>query len=171
MIVRDAVPADVAAIVELYNALIPTSTVTWTETLQTVAERSCWFDEQQRQGFPVLVAQHGDAVVGFSSYGHFRGAGWWPGYRFSVEHTIHVQEAHWGSSVGRLLIEELVERARSAGKHVLVGAIDGDNEASIRFHERLGFTEVARMPEVGCKFGRWLDLVLVQRLVDRRSAP
>ena len=60
-----------------------------------------------------------------------------------------------------MLIEELVERARTAGVHVMVGAIDGDNAASLRFHERLGFTVVARMPEVGRKFDRWLDLVLV----------
>jgi phosphinothricin acetyltransferase len=91
----------------------------------------------------------------------------WPGYRFTVEHTVHVREDHWGSGAGRALMEELVERARAAGKHVMVGALDGANEASLRFHARLGFVEVARMPEVGRKFGRWLDLVLVQRILDR----
>jgi phosphinothricin acetyltransferase len=68
-------------------------------------------------------------------------------------------------------METLVERARAAGVHVLVAAVDAENEASLRFHERLGFVEVARMPEVGQKFGRWLDLVLLQRIVDRRNSP
>ena len=116
----------------------------------------------------MLVAADGGAgeAVGFAAYGSFRGAGRWPGYRLTVEHTIHVREDHWGSGTGRLLLEALVDRARAAGLHVMVGAVDGANDASLRFHERLGFTEVARMPEVGVKFGQWLDLVLVQRILD-----
>jgi phosphinothricin acetyltransferase len=110
-------------------------------------------------------------VVGFAAYEHFRGDGKWPGYRGTVEQTIHVRESHWGRGVGRALIEGLVERAQAAGLHVIVAAIDGDNEASIRFHERLGFVEVARMPQTGQKFGRWLDLVLMQRVIDDRPQP
>ena len=69
------------------------------------------------------------------------------------------------------MMDALCERARSAGIHVLVGAIDGANEESLRFHERLGFVEVARMPQTGQKFGRWLDLVLVQLMLDERETP
>jgi putative acetyltransferase len=65
----------------------------------------------------------------------------------------------------------LIEEARRCGKHTMVAAIDGGNQASIRFHERLGFVEVARMPELGTKFGRWLDLVLLQLRLDDRPAP
>ena len=173
MIIRDATTVDIPAITALYNANIPTSTIAWTEILQTVDERAAWFDRQAEDSFPVLVAESSDTdtnsegapVVGFASYGHFRGAGVWPGYRFTVEHTIHVREDHWGRGVGRSLLEALVDRSRSAGLHVMVGAIDGDNASSIDFHRRLGFEEVARMPEVGSKFGRWLDLVLMQRIV------
>jgi phosphinothricin acetyltransferase len=74
-----------------------------------------------------------------------------------------VAESHWGTGVGRAIVEALVERARDAGLHVIVAAVDGDNAGSIAFHERVGFTQVARMPEVGHKFGRWLDLVFLQR--------
>ena len=77
-----------------------------------------------------------------------------------------MREAWWGRDVGRRLLEALIERARAGGLHVMVGAIDGDNAASIRFHERLGFQVVARMPEVGRKFDRWLELVLMQRFLD-----
>jgi L-amino acid N-acyltransferase len=164
--VRDAVEGDVPAIAGLYNALIPTTTVAWSETVQTVDDRLAWFRRQRDRDLPVLVAVVDDAVVGFTAFGDFRGAGLWPGYRFTVEHTIHVDETCWGRGVGRALLDELVGRAVSLGMHVMVAAIDGGNDASIRFHERLGFTVVARMPEVGHKFGRWLDLVLMQRVLD-----
>ena len=167
MIIREAQTGDVAAITALYNATIPTTTTAWTETLQSAEERQEWFEHQQSEGFPVLIAEADGVVVGYAAYEHFRGAGKWPGYRFTVEHSVHVHEAHWGTGVGRSLIEQLVDHACAAGLHVMVAAIDGANSGSIEFHRRLGFVEVARMPETGHKFGRWLDLVLMQRILDR----
>jgi L-amino acid N-acyltransferase YncA len=166
VIIREARSGDVAAITALYNATIPTTTSAWTESVQTESERQEWFEHQHGAGFPVLVADADGDVVGYAAYEHFRGAGKWPGYRFTVEHSVHVAEAHWGSGVGRSLIEHLVDHARAAGLHVMVAAIDGANTGSIEFHRRLGFIEVARMPETGHKFGRWLDLVLMQRILD-----
>ncbi len=166
MIVRDAGVSDLDAIRGLYNALVLTTTTAWTETEQTADERAAWFARQSQQGYPVLVADDGGDVVGFAAYGDFRGAGKWPGYRYTVEHTIHVREDQWGRGVGRRLLAELTTRALANGVHVMVGAIDSANTASIAFHERLGFVEVARMPEVGRKFGTWLDLVLMQRVLD-----
>lgn len=166
MHVRDATRADMPALRDLYNALVPTTTVAWTETPQTLRQRQAWFRRQQRAGLPVLVADRDSTVVGFAAYGSFRGSGKWPGYRHTVEHTIHVHESAWGTGVGSALMDELIARARAQDVHVMVGAIDGDNHASIRFHEKLGFTTVAVMPEVGRKFDRWLDLVLMQRILD-----
>ncbi len=171
MLVRDATQADLPAMVDLYNAWIPTRAVAWTEDLQTLEERERWFARQTSNGWPVLVAEVEGQVVGFAAYGPFRGEGKWPGYRYTAEHTIHVREDRWGLGVGRALIEALVERARVEGLHVLVGAIDGENVGSIAFHERLGFVEVGRMPQTGAKFGRWLDLVLMQRTLDDRPRP
>jgi L-amino acid N-acyltransferase YncA len=165
VLVRDAVDADLPAIRDLYNALVTTTTVAWTETPQTMRERRAWFAHQRRTACPVLVAERDGRVVGFAAYGSFRGSGKWPGYRHTVEHTIHVDRSQWGAGTGRALMTELIERARRDDVHVMVGAIDGDNVDSIRFHERLGFTVVGRMPEIGRKFDRWLDLVLVQRIV------
>ncbi len=170
-LIRDASDDDVRAITAIYNALIPTHTVTWTEQVSTEADQAASLARHQREGFPVMVAEIDGVVVGFASYEHFRGEGKWPGYRSTAEHSIHVREAYWSRGVGRALMEGLIERARSAGIHVLVGAIDAGNQASLRFHARLGFVEVARMPETGQKFGRWLDLVLVQRVLDERAAP
>jgi L-amino acid N-acyltransferase len=169
--VRDATADDLEAITGLYNALIPTTTTAWTERLQTIDERAAWFDRQEADGFPVLVADDDGSVVGFGAYGHFRGAGKWQGYRYTAEHTIHVAESHWGTGVGAALLSALIDRARADGIHVLVAAIDADNHASIAFHRRLGFSEVGRLPQVGHKFGQWLDLVLMQQVLDDRTTP
>jgi L-amino acid N-acyltransferase len=163
---RDAVAADLAATLSIYNELIDSTTVAWSERRQTLDERRAWFEEQERRGFPMLVAVDGDEVVGITSYGDFRDSVHWPGYRFTVEHSIHVRGDRRGGGVGRLLMLELISRAQRNGIHVMVAGIDAANAGSVRFHERLGFVEVARMPETGNKFGRWLDLVLMQRILD-----
>lgn len=169
MEVRDATEADVAAITQLYNRYLETTTAAWSERLQTVEERRAWVVQRQRDGFPVLVAHAADGFAGFASYGSFRGVGMWPGYVHTVEHTIFVVPERCGQGVGHLLMATLLERARAGDVHVVVGGIDGDNEGSLRFHQQLGFTEVGRMPEVGRKWGRWLDLVLVQKTIEARS--
>jgi L-amino acid N-acyltransferase len=163
--IRDAADADLPALRDLYNATILTTTGAWTDRLQTLRERRTWFRRQQRDEYPVLVAAVAGRVVGFTAYGSFRGSGKWPGYRHTVEHTIHVHEDYWGRGIGRLLLEALIERARADDVHVMVAAIDSANTESIAFHERLGFATVARMPEVGREFDRWLDLVLMQRII------
>jgi phosphinothricin acetyltransferase len=170
-LIRPATAADVPAITAIQNALISTTTIEWRDDLHTDSERGAWLERCEAEGFPVLVAEVDGAIVGFAAYGDFRDTAKWPGYRYVVEHTVHVREDQWGSGVGRALMGALLEHARAAGRHVMVGAVDGANEASIRFHERLGFTEVARLPQVGAKHGRWLDLVLLQVVLDERSRP
>lgn len=169
--VRDATHDDVPAITEIQNALLATTSIEWTDEPHTVAEKGAWLDRHQAAGTPVLVAVDGDEVVGWASFGDFRDSVRWPGYRFTAELTIHLRESHWGAGIGRKLMDTLVDRARQLGKHTLVAAIDGANEPSVRFHERLGFEVVGRLPQVGAKHGRWLDLVLLQRRLDDRPLP
>jgi phosphinothricin acetyltransferase len=164
--IRDADGGDAAAICALYNATVSATTVAWTEEHESVATRQEWLASQRSAGNPVLVAEAEGSVIGFASYGEFRNATKWPGYRFTVEHAIHIDATNQGAGVGGALLEALVERAIAAGLHVMIGAIDGENDGSIRFHERHGFVPVARVHEVGFKFGRWLDLVLVQRTLS-----
>ena len=166
MRIRDAEGDDAAPICALYNATVSDTTVAWTEEHESLATRQAWLHSQHAAGHPVLVAEAEGGVIGFASYGEFRNATKWPGYRFTVEHTIHIDGTHQGAGVGGALLEALVERATAAGLHVMIGAIDGENDGSIRFHERHGFVQVARVHEVGFKFGRWLDLVLVQRTLS-----
>ncbi len=164
--VRDAVEADLPAIGHLFNVLIPTATVAWRDHLADEAEMEAWYGDQRAEGFPVLVAELEGEVVGYTCWGRFRGGPRFPGYRHTVELTLHVDGAHHRRGIGRTLLAALVDEARRRGDvHVLVAGIDGDNEGSLALHRAMGFEEVARMPEVGRKHGRWLDLVLVQRIV------
>lgn len=163
--IRDCTVEDLPASLDIYNALTETTTIAWSELRVSLESRAAWLADQQGREFPVLVAVDDGAVVGIASYGDFRGYPHWEGYRFTVEHSIHVRDDRRGAGIGRMLLEALIDRARAADVHVMVGAIDGDNKDSIRFHARLDFVEVARMPEVGFKFGRWLDLVLMQKIL------
>jgi L-amino acid N-acyltransferase len=162
--VRAANEADLPEILAIYNDVIATSTAVYTSEPSTLDERRAWFTTRSTQGFPVLVAVDGSAVLGFASFGEWRGA--WPGYRYTVEHSVHVRHDVRGQGVGRSLVEALFPLALSLGKHVMIGGIDAANDASIRFHARLGFEQVAAFREVGHKFGRWLDLIFMQRFLD-----
>lgn len=167
MIVRPATAADAVSIASLQNALIATTTIEWTDTPHTAESQLEWPDQHDT----VLLAEDRGELVGLAAFGPFRDIVKRPGYRFTVENTIHVREDRWRSGLGRDLMRALIVEARDRGKHSMIAAVDGANEAAIRFHERLGFVEVARMPELGAKFGRWLDLVLLQLRLDDRTAP
>ncbi len=162
MEIRDATDDDLPAILELYNALIATTTVAWRDDPSTLEEQAQGLAARAAAGYPTLVAEEDGAVVGYTCCTSFRGDRF-PGYRHTAELTVHVRGDCHGSGIGSALIEALIERARTIDLHILVAAVDADNDASIRFHEALGFTVVARMPEVGRKFDRWLTLVLLQR--------
>jgi phosphinothricin acetyltransferase len=151
---------DLQGLVAIYNDVIATSTATFTATTVTLAERREWWRTRIAQGYPVLIARDAHGVAGFGTFGEFRA---WPGYRHTVEHTLHVRADARGRGIGTQLLLALMERARLAGKHVMIAGIDGDNTGSIRLHERLGFTRAGRLREVGYKFDRWLDLVFLQR--------
>jgi L-amino acid N-acyltransferase len=169
MLIRQAQEHDLPQILAIYNEVIATSTAIYTTQPTSLAERADWSDQRRQQGFPVLVAAEGDSILGLASFSEFRGA--WNGYRYSVEHSVHVRADARRRGVGRRLVEALFPLAAALGKHVMVGAIDAANEGSIRFHERLGFERVGHLKEVGRKFDRWLDLVFMQRFLDPPGSP
>lgn len=161
---RDATAADLPGVLAIYNEVIANSTAVYATEPVALGERQAWLAARLERGYPVIVADSGGEVAGFASFGDWRGA--WNGYRYTVEHSVHVRSDARGRGVGRRLVEALVPRALATGKHVMVGSIDASNAASIRFHARLGFEQVAHFREVGHKFGRWLDLVFMQRILD-----
>jgi L-amino acid N-acyltransferase len=165
MIVRTASEADLPSILVIYNEVIASSTAVYFDDQVTLDNRKAWFDRQQERKFPVLVAvDPADGVVGFSAFGDWRGA--WPGYRHTVEHSVHVRADRRRAGIGGSLVEALFPCALQLGMHVMIGGIDASNAASLRLHARLGFEQVAHFRQVGRKFDRWLDLVFVQRFVD-----
>ena len=166
--IRPATADDLPGILAIYNDVIATSTAVFSLDPVTLDDRRAWFAARQRAGFPVLVAERDGTVAGFASFGEFRGA--WHGYRYSVEHSVHVRQDCRGQGLGGALVTALFAPALALQKHVMIGGIDAANEASLRLHEKLGFERVAHFREVGHKFGRWLDLVFVQRLLDGPGA-
>jgi phosphinothricin acetyltransferase len=162
MLIRPAHANDLPAILAIYNDVILTSTAVYCDDPVSLEERQAWFDGRMAKGYPVLVAELNEKIVGYASFGDFRT---FPGYRFTVEHSVHIAQDCRGHGVGSALIEALIPLAVAMEKHVMVAGVDASNSGSVRFHQRLGFEEVARMPEVGYKFGRWLDLVLLQRIL------
>ena len=161
--ILDATESDLAGLLTIYNDVIATSTAIYSHLPVALDERRQWWRVRVAQGYPVLVARAAGGVLGFASFGDFRA---WPGYRFTVEHSVHIRSDRRGLGIGRRLVEAVFPYAIVLGKHVMIGAIDASNDASIKFHGRLGFREVARFQEVGFKFGRWLDLVFMQRILD-----
>ena len=166
--IRAARTGDLPAILAIHNDVIATSTAIYSSAPSSLEERRAWFDARVAAGFPVRVAEVDGTVGGFASFGEFRGA--WPGYRYSVEHSVHVRADCRGQGLGAALVAALLQDAAALGKHVMIGGIDAANTASLRLHARLGFAQVAHLREVGHKFGRWLDLVLVQRFIDAPGA-
>lgn len=158
--IRDATEDDLPRILEILNEAIENTTAVWSWTPLDLDNRRRWLGARRARGFPVLVAETGDGVQGYASYGPFRD---WDGYAATVEHSLYIDARARGRGLGRLLMAALIERARAAGLHAMIGGIDADNAVSIRLHRALGFAEVARLPEVGRKFDRWLDLVLMQK--------
>jgi phosphinothricin acetyltransferase len=159
VLIEDAAEADVPEIVAIYNEVIATSTAVFSDRPVTVGDRLAWLRSRLASGQPVLVARESGAVLGFASYGDFRS---WPGYASTVEHSVHVAAAARRRGIGRRLVEEILIRARTAGKHAVVAGVDAANEASLRLHEQLGFERVGHMPEIARKFDRWVDLVLME---------
>jgi phosphinothricin acetyltransferase len=160
--ISDATEADLAGLLGIYNDVIATSTAIYSDVPVTLEERHQWWRSRTAQGYPVLAARDAHGVAGFATFGDFRA---WPGYRFTVEHSVHVRANGRGQGVGTLLVQALLPRAAALGKHVMMAGVDADNAASIRFHERLGFERSGHLREVGYKFGRWLDLVFLQRRI------
>ncbi|MBG0841878.1 GNAT family N-acetyltransferase [Ectopseudomonas toyotomiensis] len=159
--------ADLPGILAIYNDAVQHTTAIWNETLVDLANRRAWLAERTAAGFPVLVARDADGeVLGYASYGAWRPH---DGYKHTVEHSVYVRADQRGQGLGPALMQVLIERARAANLHVMVAAIESENAASIRLHQRLGFITTGQMPQVGRKFGRWLDLTFMQLILGAKE--
>jgi L-amino acid N-acyltransferase YncA len=165
MQIRDAVQSDIPQITAIYNQVLTTSTAIYNDQPATLEDRLDWWRTRIERQYPVLVAADRERVCGFGSFGDFRT---WPGYRYTVEGTVHVSSDSRGQGVGSLLLKAIIMHARLAGKHSMIAGVDSGNTASLHFLERSGFQRVGYLPEVGYKFDRFLNLVLLQYFITPR---
>jgi phosphinothricin acetyltransferase len=162
IIIRQATVADLDTILSIYNHAIKHSTAVYSYDPYTPDMIQKWYDEKMANNFPVYVSTEGETVTGFVTYGKFRMR---PAYQFTMEHSIYVQHDHRRKGIAKALMPFIIDKARAAGVHTLIGGIDAENEVSINFHQQFGFEKVAHIKEAGYKFDRWLDLVFMQKLL------
>jgi phosphinothricin acetyltransferase len=158
-----------AEILAILNESIENSTAVYDYKPRTIDTMDAWFDAKEKGRYPVIGAiDENDRLIGFSTYGTFRN---WPGYKYTVEHSVYVDSHCRGRGVGGRLLAATIERARAQDYHVLIGGIDADNPISIDLHKKFGFTFCGEIREAGFKFGRWRHLVFYQLILDTPDRP
>lgn len=156
-------------ILAILNDAIEHSTALYDYRPRPLTAMAPWFDAKEKGRYPVVGAiDDAGRLLGFASYGQFRA---WPAYKYSVEHSLYVERGHRGQGIGKRLLAEILERARAQDYHNVIGGIDADNAVSIALHERFGFERCGTVRHAGFKFGRWLDLVFYQKLLDTPAHP
>lgn len=160
--IRPARREDAAAIAAFWNPFIRDTAVTFNPQEKTADDIAVLIRDRQAAGHGFWVAETTDGIQGFVTYSQFRGG---LGYAHSMEHTIILAPAAAGKGIGRALMATLEDHARQAGAHCLIAGVSAENAAGRAFHARVGFAEVAVIPQVGHKFGRWMDLVLMQKFL------
>ena len=166
MLLRLATAADLPAINEIYNYYVPRSTCTYQLEPETIEARQAWFAEHPPELYPVIVAELADSpeqVVGWGSLSKFRERA---AYAPTVEASVYIRHDRHRRGLGRAILIDLIDRARAAGFHSLIGGASADQTASIALQESLGMRHVAHLKEVGFKFGQWLDVVYLQLMLQ-----
>ena len=163
VVVRRATVSDLPGILEIYNHAVLNTTATYDYEPRSMEQRRAWYEAHEQCGLPILVAVHPEAgVIGWSSLNNYHDR---PGYRHTCENSVYIA-ANWrGCGLGGRLLAPLVVSARELEKRVILAVIDAQNAVSIRLHERHGFQIAGRLNQVGYKFNRWLDVVIMECLL------
>lgn len=161
--IREATEDDLPAILAIHNDAVLNTTAIWSVHPASLEDRRAVLDQRHVRGYPFLVAVEENTLLGYATFGDFRPH---DGYFRTVEHSLYVHKDQRRRGVARALIGPLIAAAAAIGKHAMVGGIDAENVGSIKLHEQFGFAVVGRLPQVGFKFGRYLDLVFMEKLLD-----
>ena len=159
--IRPATTADAPAICALWNGWITDTTVTFTHIPKLLENVIAMIAFRQTMGRAFVVADDG-GVVGFASYDQFRAG---DGYTTCMEHSVMLAPQVHSRGMGRALVTAIEDHARNAGAHQMIAGVTGENAAGRAFHERLGYRPIATIPEAGFKFGRHIDLLLMQKFL------
>lgn len=161
--------ADKGQILDILNHAIVHSTAIYDYKPRGIESMDAWFETKRRGGFPVVgLFDSGRKLLGFGTYGSFRN---WPAYKYSVEHSVYIKDGERGNGHGKRILQDLIQRAEAEGYRTLIAGIDSENSVSIKLHEKLGFDHSGTLRQAGYKFGRWLDLVFMQKLLETPSNP
>ena len=159
---RAAQESDAQAVAEIYNYEVENTTATFDLVRRTIDAQREWL-AARTGAFSAIVAHHAEhGVIGFAALSTYRDRA---GYRTTVENSVYVRRDHQRRGVGRLLLGSLVELARDSGFHTIIARIDSQSHGSLALHRSLGFTEIGVEREIGRKFGRWLDSVIMQKML------
>ena len=161
--VREYQKSDAVAILSIINYNILNATALYDYTIRSLEQQKAILDSKLKAGFPVIVAENNGEVVGFGMYAEFR---FREAYKYTVEHSVYVQQDNQGLGIGKLLLSKLIQLAKQQGLHTMIGVIDAENQTSIDFHHQFGFKTVGIIKESGFKFNRWLDSVFVQLILE-----
>lgn len=161
IVLRPATPGDAEAIAGVYNQSVTGSTATFDTEPKDAAEREAWLAGHDER-HPVLVAETFGEVVAWGALSRYHER---PAYDLTVEMSVYVDESHTRRGIGRALHAELLRLAQELGYHVVIAQVSSENEASASLVGSLGFEEVGRLRELGRKFGRWLDVVVFERVL------
>lgn len=161
--IRPATAADLDAINAIYNHYVLHSTCTYEEIPWSAAQRRGWWAERNGR-YAVLVAEDAGRVVGWAGLAPFRPA---PGYRFTAKDSIYLAPQACGRGLGRMLLAALIALPQTTGFRSVIAGVSADQTPSLKLHRAVGFVEVAHLRQVGFKFGRWLDVIYLQKTLDR----
>ena len=160
--IRPFQPEDTQAILDIINYNILHSTALYDYNVRTLEQQKNIIEDKLAKNFPVIVATIENQVVGFGMYSEFR---FREAYKFTVEHSVYVDDNFHGKGIGKLLLQELIQLAKKQNLHTMIAVIDSENQSSVEFHEKYGFKTVGIIKESGFKFNRWLHSVFMQKIL------
>jgi L-amino acid N-acyltransferase len=160
--IRLATEADLSAINDIYNYYVLRSTCTYQLEPEPLEARVAWFGAHSPEKYPVTVAEMDGQIAGWGALSKFRDRA---AYNPTVEASVYIRHDLHRRGLGRAILVDLIDRARAAGFHSLIGGASAEQTASIQLQESLGFTHIARFQQVGYKFGQWLDVVFLQLML------
>lgn len=160
MTIRAATAGDIDAIAAIWNPAIRTGLATFNSVEKSPQDVQNLLKSCASAGHAFLVYEDAGTVIGFAFYTQFRGG---KGYAHTMEHTIYIAPDAKGRGVGRALMSAIETHARDGGAHSIFAGVCAENSDGIAFHEACGYATIAHLPQVGRKFNRWLDLVLLQK--------
>ena len=163
VIIRPYEVNDTQAILDIINYNIINSTALYDYNIRNFEQQKSILDDKLSKGFPVIIAEIDSEVVGFGMYSEFR---FREAYKFTVEHSVYVNQNFHGKGIGKILLQELIRLAKEQKLHTMIAVIDEENQSSIEFHEKFGFKIVGVIKESGFKFDRWLHSVFMQLILE-----